>query len=207
MTGSRRWPRGWLVTGLVLLSWLTIDRPWTIRPIGAPRSSSIPFDATAWVDGVWTPRVLPHLDATAVSMEAFVATSTANGPAARSEAVRFEGVVTAVDSSSRVGVASIDLQPADGRPDAVLQIGPVVRGTALRDALDFVRFSDFTNQIEFAAIGRALNDRVLANVLAGIDPATLQGRLIRVLGVASHGAQPGDLPWVVPIRLDTEVRR
>ena len=35
---------------------------------------------------------------------------------------------------------------------AAIQIGPVLRGTALRDALEFVRFTDFVNQFEFAGV-------------------------------------------------------
>ena len=39
----------------------------------------------------------------------------------------------------------------DGKPTTVvLQIGPVIFGTALRDALPFIAFGDFVNQIDYA---------------------------------------------------------
>jgi predicted lipoprotein len=39
--------------------------------------------------------------------------------------------------------------------------GPVIRGTALRDALPFIQFSQFTNQLEYARVANALNDRAV----------------------------------------------
>ena len=51
----------------------------------------------------------------------------------------------------------------DGKPTTVvLQIGPVMFGTALRDALPFISFGDFVNQIDFAEVSRAFNDKATA---------------------------------------------
>ena len=47
---------------------------------------------------------------------------------------------------------------ADGAADLVVQLGPVIKGTALRDAADFIVFTDFRDQIEFAKLARSLND-------------------------------------------------
>ena len=80
-------------------------------------------------------------------------------PSAANLFVKGRAVVTSVDTRSRVGLALLDLTPADGRADGALQIGPVLRGTALRDALEFVKFGDFVNQIAFAEVATALNER------------------------------------------------
>ena len=37
--------------------------------------------------------------------------------------------------------------------------GPVLKGTALRDSLEFVKFGDFVNQVAFAEVATALNER------------------------------------------------
>jgi predicted lipoprotein len=178
----------------VVAAWLAIARPWTIRPIAdEPRG---PFDANAYVETIWESRVLPAIRSQAVSLSGFE-----NAPGARATAVSFDGVVTGVNTDSRVGTASIDVAPPDGRVDAVVLIGPVVRGTALRDALDFIRFTDFTNQIQFAAVANALNDRVLATALQGIAPEALAGRSVQVLGVAWTDPSAGEAPFVVPVEI------
>ena len=53
---------------------------------------------------------------------------------------------------------------------ATVQIGPVIRGTALRDAVSFIRFNDFANQFEFAAVSNALHERVLRDVVGAARP-------------------------------------
>ena len=57
-----------------------------------------------------------------------------------------------------------------------MQIGPAMRGTAIRDALDFVSFGDFTNQIDFARFGKAFNTYVNRNTLENLPREDLIGR-------------------------------
>ena len=186
--------RGWVVAMLAAIAWLAIARPWTIRPIAEePRAS---FDAGAYAARIWDARVVPAIRAGAVPFAAFQ-----GRPATHTAAVWLTGVVARVNTDSRVGTASIDAIPTDGHVDAVLMIGPVLRGTALRDALDFVRFTDFTNQIEFAAVANALNDRVLATALKGVTPEALAGRQVRLLGVAWRDEPSSDIPAIVPVEL------
>ena len=45
-----------------------------------------------------------------------------------------------------------------------LQIGPVVKGSAIRDSLPFFSFGNVTNQIEYAQVGRAFNERALKEI-------------------------------------------
>ena len=87
-----------------------------------------------------------------------------------------------VDNKSRVGLALVDLTPVDGQVDAALQIGPVLRGTALRDSLDFVKFGDFVNQVAFAEVATALNERARQSALQTITPESLTGRTISFAG-------------------------
>jgi predicted lipoprotein len=86
-----------------------------------------------------------------------------------------------------------------------MQIGPVLRGTALRDATGIVRFSDFVNQLQFADVGTELNERVLNAVLATLDKATLKGRVVIFAGVltAESNAEP-PLRELIPVKLLVE---
>lgn len=185
--------RGWIVTTVVAAAWLGFARPWTIRPIAGASHES--FDARVYAGTIWDARVVPLLRSRAMPLAAVPAHTLAHATP-----VTIDGVVLDVDTSSRVGTAAVDLAPADGRPDALLMIGPVLRGTALRDALDFIRFTDFTNQIQFASVGTALNERALTS-LKDVDPSTLKRRDVHVLGVAWRDAgRPDSLPFVVPVQ-------
>ena len=99
------------------------------------------------------------------------------------------GRVLRVDTESSARQALIDLPPYDGNPDATIQLGPVVRGNALRDGLPLIRSDDFTNQLEYASVGRELNRRAIASALAGIDPSSLPGKRIRFYGAFSLGTE------------------
>jgi len=179
-------------------------KPWTVRPIeetasGTPAGPAR-FDAAAYVESIWASRVEPTVKASAIALNVG---SAANAALAGSTAlVRGTGIVAAVDTRSRVGLALVDLAPGDGRADVAVQIGPVLRGTALRDALPFIRFGDFANQLEFADVANALNARVLHSVLAAIDTASLQGRPVSFWGAMKADGAGGDrLPEVVPVIL------
>jgi predicted lipoprotein len=81
----------------------------------------------------------------------------------------------------------LNLQVPDLPPDVTVrvQIGPAITGTAVRDATGTVEFGQFTNQVDYAAAGTALNDRVRTTVLADVDPPALAGRQVSVVGAVS----------------------
>jgi predicted lipoprotein len=174
-------------------------RPWTIRPIaeasGAATSGSHAgagaFDASTYVSSVWAARVLPEASRVAVDLRRALS-ERGHDPARRAVLVRGAGVITSVDERSRMGVAYVDLAPADGKPDVALQVGPVLRGTAVRDALDFIRFTDFANQIDFARVANELNARVLTSVLAPLGKVSmLTGKVVAFTGATTLGGAAG----------------
>jgi predicted lipoprotein len=89
-----------------------------------------------------------------------------------------------------------------------IQIGPVLRGTSLRDATGVVRFTDFVNQLQFADAGNELNERVLKTVLASLDRSKLKGRVVSFAGtlVAEQNVEP-PLRELVPVKLSVEEHR
>ena len=196
-----------VVLGAVLaMGALAILRPWTVRPIQT--SQPRVFDAVAYVTEAW-PRVLDQAERTALDLQAARSAAAAQrgGGAASSRRpvfVKVTGVVTEVDRRSRVGVAH--MRAGTGSPALIaVQIGPVLRGKALRDAVRFLSFTDFANQSEFAAVSNALNDRVLRDVLSGLDVASLQGRTLTVIGAASFAGEAHDRPIdLVPVTLRVE---
>jgi len=88
------------------------------------------------------------------------------GVAGKTEANLMEIKVPGVPKSTRVS----------------LQVGPALNGTSIRDAVGFIKFGQFTNQVEYADAATALNQQVKANVLKANPPAGLAGKKVSFLG-------------------------
>lgn len=198
--------------------------PWTVRPIGwekdAASVSPIAENPAAYVNSIWASKLLPAVMSSAVDARVLLDALAASPTDARARHGRREpngptyfivkggGLVTAIDTRSRVGIALIDVAPFDKRPDLSIQIGPVLRGTSLRDATGIVRFNDFANQLQFADAGNELNDLVLKTVLAPLDREKLKGRKISFAGAlaAQENSDP-PLRELVPVTLTVEGQR
>ena len=64
----------------------------------------------------------------------------------------------------------------------VLQVGPALNGTALRDVSGTVSFNEFTNQLQYQQVATEFNELVKSQVLEGLDVAALEGKRIEVTG-------------------------
>lgn len=113
-------------------------------------------------------------------------------------AVRGSGRVIAANLESRARVVDLDID-GDGSADLTLQLGPVIKGTALRDATPIYNFNDFRDQIEFARLGRAINDRVAASLALpeGSAADTIVGQTLGFTGAVSVKAATDT--WLVTV--------
>ncbi len=174
--------------------------PWTVVPIEEEQQQSTTADPAAYVDSIWSSRLLPEVQQDAVDL----ATARARYDAGQGRyfLVKGEGKALSVDTTSRMGKLLLDTAPYDGTPDVALLVGPVILGTALRDAAGFIQFSDFINQLQFADVANELNQRVLNNVIGPLDLDSLPGKVI-----AFHGAWDGSdaaIPEIVPVEVRVE---
>lgn len=138
------------------------------------------FDAAGYATELWTSRALPHFADSARPVAEVVPAIIADLGTAGTEfgyragegspwsfIVSGTGVVAAKNTESRAGTLEVAVE---GLADpVVLQIGPVIRGNALRDGLPFVTFQNFTNQIEYADAGKALTALAVAGFSANVD--------------------------------------
>jgi predicted lipoprotein len=198
--------------------------PWTVRPIDSDKQVDSGSTATLapaeYVDSIWNSKLLPALTQSAVDPRTLLNALTASSSEAQTRyghresngpvyfVIKGEGVVISIDTHSRVGLALVDIAPFDNRPDLSIQIGPVIRGTSLRDATGLIRFTDFTNQLQFADVGNEINNHVLRTVLEPLDRAKLKGSRISFVGAlqAQESADP-PLRELVPIMLTVEGSR
>ncbi|HLL65814.1 MAG TPA: DUF2291 domain-containing protein [Micromonosporaceae bacterium] len=124
---------------------------------------------------------------------------TAGVGSAPSIMIKGAGTVGAVDQSQGPGRMQVDLDPADGTPDLSIAIGPVFLGTAVRDAVGFISFGEFPNQIEFANVATELNNQARTKVVAPIDMKSAQGKKVTFAG-AFQMLDPKNIT-VTPVQL------
>ena len=157
----------------------------------AKAKSTDEFNANAYVDKIWTSKVLPDFRSRAIEVDALLQ-QAAQDPDKAGQAhghragdgnpwtfeIKGEGKITAIDAASRHAILTVEVQAAPGARKINLQVGPVVFGTALRDALSFIQFGDFVNQIQYAQVSRALNDRASKGVRESFDPKDAVGKTV-----------------------------
>ena len=172
-----------------------------------------PFDPDKSVTSIWAPKVVPYFEKKGgpfVQVRELAAKSPDEAGArfgyrAKSEGtpwtliVRIDGVIVGANTESRAATIDVDVS-GQAKTDAAIQIGPAIRGTAIRDALDFVSFNDFTNQIDFAQFGKAFNTHVYRETLEKLPRESLIGRKVSVLG-AYPFVSTADMPLVTPVEI------
>ena len=172
------------------------------------------FDATAYIEKVWTPTAVTDFKSRAVDLATLLPAITADPQKAGqtygrgggegnpwSYQVKGEGKVVAVDVKSRHELMTVDVPTKSGPRQVDLQIGPVIFGTALRDSLPFVHFGDFVNQIQFAQISRALNDVATKHLTKTADSQDMVGKSIVFYGAATQGSASARMS-VTPISIE-----
>lgn len=92
------------------------------------------------------------------------------------------GKVLEVNKESRAGIMLLDLEPYDGVADLTIQIGPVIKGSSIRDSLDFIKLDNFSNQVEFASLSKAFNALVVSETIGTQDFSSENGQEIEYLG-------------------------
>lgn len=193
--------------------------PWTVKPIDAvdtSGTSSKYADPTTYVDSIWASKLVPAVLDSATDAPTLLAAMSSSMVEARQKygrnvgdawyfTVKGVGKVLAVDVSSRSGVLEVSVSPQDKKGDLSVQIGPVLRGSALRDSTGLIPFTQFVNQLAFADVADDLNKKAAQTVLASLDTKTLLGKTITFAG--SFESETNTQPLiknVVPVELVVE---
>ncbi|CDM61095.1 MULTISPECIES: DUF2291 family protein [Rhizobium] len=179
----------------------------------AAAAAKTAFDPNAKVEAIWQSEVIPYFEKRSGELKDVVQLATSSpdqagekygNPRKQSSspwtyAVKVNGKVIAADTASRAATLDVDAD-GDGKADAKVQIGPALRGTALRDTLDFVNFNEFKNQIEWAQFGKAFNEKANAAFLSAVPREGLVGKTVTAIG-AFPLPNGGQLPFVTPSEL------
>ena len=168
------------------------------------------FDPDKQVAEIWDAKVLPFLDQRAGAFKDVVDLSASDVDAAGAKdghkekegnapwtfVAKVDGTIVAEETKSRAAYVDVDVD-GDSKADVRVSIGPAIRGTALRDSLDFVEFNQFKNQIEWAQFGKSFNTHVNKTLLEKLPREGLTGKKITATGAYPLPAK-GQLPQLVP---------
>ncbi|MBB5537609.1 DUF2291 family protein [Rhizobium giardinii] len=167
----------------------------TPTPEEAAEAASGGFNPDRQVAEVWEAKVIPFLETRAGTFQEVSALSKSDLDAAAAKyghkekdgtapwtfAAKVSGTIVKAETKSRAAYLDTDVD-GDGKADVRVQIGPVIKGTAIRDSLDFVNFNEFKNQIQWAEFGKAFNSHVNALTLEKLPRESLEGKHVEALG-------------------------
>ena len=195
-----------------LLSLVACSVPglWVFEPAGSTPTQSAggKADPKAYADEIWDSKVVPTVSEKAVDAATlfpalekdaagaatqFGIASTSGG--APTFMVKGSGTVKGLDDSDPQGPVTVQL---DDGTEVKVATGPVLTGTALRDAMG-IAFGEFTNQIDYQNVGTALNNKAKSEVIAKIDLKSLKGKTLAFAG--AFAAASVDQALIVPTSL------
>lgn len=154
------------------------------------------FNAGDNVAEFWESEAIPELEADAVDLKEFL--TEANGDLTAlaeqygtysmgtsgdlSYVVKGTGTVESVETESKAGTMTVKIDGYEGSEVVKLQIGPVIKGSAVRDTLSFIKYGDYTNQQEFAAVSQSIHDLIQETVVNPESAAEYEGKKVTFVG-------------------------
>ena len=189
---------GLAVTALALAATAcSVPGIYVVEDAGASASSgpaNAAFNPTTYAKGIWDSKVVPTATKDAVDATTLLPAIKADPTGASKKygkqagsgapyAFLVKGSGTVLDVSSGTEVGSIKVQVAGLAKTSVnLAVGPAFVGTAVRDAVGFIDFGQFTNQIDYADAATALNATVKSSVVNSLDLRTIKGKHVTFVG-------------------------
>jgi predicted lipoprotein len=198
----------------LLLLLLVLKPPFVIKPLARPGAGAqAPQSKGAqFADKVWESKVLPAIQEKAQDIAKILPEIRADPASAgqkygRREStnpynyvVKGSGKVIEVHTESQAGTIVLEIPGLEEK--IALQIGPVVRGTALRDATGAAPFDQFSNQLDYADVSKEMNIRAVKTAFAGSDLSSLSGKTITFFGAFTFDPRSKGPILVTPVKVE-----
>jgi predicted lipoprotein len=205
-----------LVVIVLFAIMFVLKPPFVVRPLTGPAGTGTGAQngqgaASKFVDPIWTSKVLPTIQEKAQDIAKILPEIRADPESAgqkygRREAtnpynymVKGTGQVAEIHNQSQAGTAIVEIPGLTEK--VALQIGPVVRGTALRDATGIVSFNQFSNQLDYADVSKEMNLRALKTAFASLDPASLAGKTVTFFGTLTFDPHSKSMVLITPVKI------
>lgn len=156
----------------------------------------VEFDAGAEAAGDWA-AVQESVVGQAQDLAELMSAGTTSGT---TYGVSFTGTVEEYNTDSPKGYLLVSVEGVS--EEVHVQVGSVFSGTTVRDCQTLKGYEDFTNQTEWPAYAKTLNDEVMTNVVEPLgDLNSLVGATVEVVGCFS--AASGEIV-VTPVSLTVQ---
>jgi predicted lipoprotein len=163
------------------------------------------FDPVAYVDGIWTSKILPSFNEKAVDLPKILSEMQpdANGTASKESLipiankyglitvgeahvymVKGSGKIVSVNTETSQGTVEVALDDYNGPIKVLLYVGIRIPSdeSSVRDAVGFISFGNFKEQTEYGKVSSEINKRILSEVLGDVDRNNLMGKTISFKG-------------------------
>lgn len=168
----------------------------------------------------WDAKIVPTVKERAVDMATLIADATADLGAAGANygyranetsawgfCVKADAKVLELanaDSKNKVQLV-LDVAPFDGTADCKVHFGKVFSTNvknAIRDGVAFLKLDDFANQVEFADLSTAFNNKVKESIFAVNTAEEMVGKELSVYGCISMTAPGLDNFVIIPVEMN-----
>ena len=113
--------------------------------------------------------------------------------------VKGSATVDLVKNKLRAGYLGLKVDGMDDKFKLRLQIGPVFKGSAVRDSISLISYKDYKNQIEWAQVSVAFHDLISKQILAPIDMNNVANKTVEFIGCFTVARQ--GLIQITPVKL------
>lgn len=174
-------------------------------------------DMKGYIAEIWDAKIIPEFAANAIDLDTTIAALKKDASAFEKSngkrnnefspynyIVKGRAVVKEVKTNSAAGKIILDVKDISGKRDVIIQVGPVIQKSSIRDALSFINFNDFVNQIEFASVSKEINQYILNNVLKDIKDKKMAGKEVQFVGAFTYDKSGKILITPVKIILEGE---
>ena len=168
-------------------------------------TGDVEFNAGDDVEAIWEESALPEMNENAVDLKEFLEADeygkySMGDSGELSYVVKGSGTVEEVNTQSQAGYMAIKLDGYNGTEVIKIQIGPVYKGSSIRDSLSFINYK---NQEQWAAVSQSINEVVAKDVVEPAKPDSLQGKTISFVGAFTVSTGSSDV-LITPVVLEAE---
>ena len=169
------------------------------------------FDAKAYVENIWQSKIIPTISEDANEITFILDELFKNkeiteekyggrsGTGSYSFMIKGKGEVISLNTASRVGTLSIKLEKQYDS-EIFITLGPVIKKDSIRDAVKFIKFNDFVNQLDFADVSRVIKVRVLNEIIGPLNLKEITGKKINFEGAITFDRN--DKIYITPTNID-----
>ncbi len=171
------------------------------------------FDPVSYVEEIWYSKIIPTIsneseEITFMLDELFKNKELAeekyghrSGTGSYSFMVNGKAEIIGLNKESRVGTIELKLNK-NYDAQIFITIGPVIKKDSVRDAVKFIKFNDFVNQLDFAGVSRIIKTRVMNEIIGPLNLNNIIGKQISFEGAITFDRN--DKIFITPTMLDLE---